>query len=212
MNANEHYNEDYFEWQKKMGVVGGRCDKFKFESFVTKNDVVCDFGCGGGYILQQLNCATKIGVEINDSARLVARQNGIEVYPELKYVENGSVDVIISNHALEHVDNPFLVLTEMRAKLKPDGKLVLVVPFERKNVFKEDDINMHLYTWSPQNIGNLCKRAGFNIDDVSELKHTWPPHYDRILKLFGEKWFYRFSYIWAWLRPNISQVRVIASK
>lgn len=212
MGKNEHYNKEYFRWQKQMGIVGGRCDKFKFEPSITENDVVCDFGCGGGYILQQLNCAKKIGIEINETARSVAKGNGIEAYPELKFVENESVDVMISNHALEHVDNPFEILLEMREKLKQDGRLVLVVPLERKNVYRENDINMHLYTWSPQNIGNLCKRAGFKIIDVAELKHFWPPHYDKILKLFGEKWFYRLSVIWGWLRPNDSQVRVIASK
>ena len=26
-----HYNEDYFEWQKKIGSIGGYLNKFKFE-------------------------------------------------------------------------------------------------------------------------------------------------------------------------------------
>lgn len=47
----EHYNEDYFNWQKNIGLFGGWANSTKFEQYITKEDDVLDFGCGGGYLL-----------------------------------------------------------------------------------------------------------------------------------------------------------------
>ena len=44
-----HYNEDYFAWQKEIGQIGGYLNKFKFEKEVNSEDILMDFGCGGGY-------------------------------------------------------------------------------------------------------------------------------------------------------------------
>ena len=38
-----HYDEKYFEWQRNMGIIGGKVDKFKFEPFITSTDTVIDF-------------------------------------------------------------------------------------------------------------------------------------------------------------------------
>ena len=46
-----HYNHEYFNWQKNIGYVGGFLNKFKFENNVNKTDILMDFGCGGGYLL-----------------------------------------------------------------------------------------------------------------------------------------------------------------
>ena len=63
-----HYDKKYFDWQKQVGVIGGYLNKFKFESQVKDTDVLMDFGCGGGYLLNNFNNAKKIGFEINKSA------------------------------------------------------------------------------------------------------------------------------------------------
>lgn len=36
--------------------------------------------------------------------------------------EDEIVDVIISNHALEHVDNPATILAQLKNKLKREGR------------------------------------------------------------------------------------------
>ena len=46
-----HYNEDYFAWQKEIGIIGGYLNKFKFENEVKEDDILMDFGCGGGCLL-----------------------------------------------------------------------------------------------------------------------------------------------------------------
>ena len=68
---------------------------------------VLDFGCGGGYIISSLTCKRRIGIEINEIARQEAAEKGIEVYKYSNEVPDDSCDLIISNHALEHVSAPY---------------------------------------------------------------------------------------------------------
>lgn len=179
-----HYDNKYFDWQKKIGNIGGFLNKFKFEQLIEKNHKVLDFGCGGGYLLKNLDCLEKIGLEINKSAHTTCIENGIIVFdcfenmPE-KY--HNYFDVIISNHALEHVPSPINILKDLYKLLKPMGIIIIVLPCEQPGseefYYKESDINQHLHTWCPQTIGNLIKLAGFKIVESINFQHQWTPDY-----------------------------------
>ena len=39
----EHYDEEYFNWQKRVGIFGAQANKFKFTKSVNKYFVVLDF-------------------------------------------------------------------------------------------------------------------------------------------------------------------------
>ena len=47
--VSEHYDDDYFDWQAEAGEFGGWANQTKFVDYISKDDVVLDFGCGGGY-------------------------------------------------------------------------------------------------------------------------------------------------------------------
>ncbi|MDR0639266.1 MAG: class I SAM-dependent methyltransferase [Spirochaetaceae bacterium] len=119
------YNEEYFNWQKSIGKFGGWANQTKFVEYITDEDVVLGFGCGGGFLLKNLRGKKKIEVEINHSAAETARQNGIEVYNQVDDVSDDSVDVIISNNALEHTHYPLGELRNLYKKLKKGGIIVL---------------------------------------------------------------------------------------
>lgn len=208
---NRHYSKKYFEYQKNVGQLGAILNKFKFAQFVSKNDVVIDFGCGGGYLLKNLNVKSRLGVEVNPEAVKQARQNKIKIYSKSESIENNIADVIISNNALEHVDEPLLELKILRKKLKKNGKLVLVVPHERISEWGLTNIDQHLYTWSPMNLGNLITRAGFKVDKIDYIKYKWPPiYYQEIHQLLGKTFFDLFCYIYGHLNTKSIQLRVVA--
>ncbi len=75
MTNKEHYNETYFDYQKDIGLFGGLANKIKFEDLVKKDQKVLDFGCGGGYLLDNFNQIEKNGVEINKEAVQEAKKN-----------------------------------------------------------------------------------------------------------------------------------------
>ena len=207
-----YYNEEYFNWQKNIGAFGGRANLFKFKKYINKSHKVIDFGSGGGYLLSNIVCQEKLGIEINDSARKLANSMGIKSLAKIENVEDNWADLIISNHALEHVESPLLELRELYTKLKPNGKIVFVVPYEKKNKYKANDINFHLYTWSEMNLGNLFSHAGYQVLKVEELKHRWPPHYIKIRRLFGENFFNWVCKAYGFYKNSYSQVRIEAIK
>ncbi len=120
-----HYNQDYFDWQKNIGAIGGYANLFKFTKYINTNDNVIDFGCGGGFLINNISCKNKIGTEINDFARENAKRNGILVYKYSNEVEDNWADVITSNHALEHTFQPLDELKVLYKKLKKDGRIIL---------------------------------------------------------------------------------------
>jgi len=210
---NNHYSQKYFDFQKNVGEFGAMMNKFKFAPFVKKNHVVIDFGCGGGYLLKSLSVKKKLGVEVNPVAIKEAKKNGIVVHSKTSSFPNEVADVIISNNALEHVDNPLEELTNLRKKLKKNGRLVLIVPHERGVAWQENNIHQHLFTWSPMNLGNLVTRAGFQVERIDYIKHKWPPiYYQQIHALIGNKLFNFLCYIYGHLNLNLIQVRVVARK
>jgi 2-polyprenyl-3-methyl-5-hydroxy-6-metoxy-1,4-benzoquinol methylase len=120
--TSKHYNADYFNWQKKVGEFGGWANLSKFSNYISYEDAVLDFGCGGGFLLKNLHCKKKIGIEVNDSALEIAKKNGIEVHKNCEDIQDNSIDVIISNNALEHTLHPLDELKTLWKKLKEGVK------------------------------------------------------------------------------------------
>src|SRR5690606_7136957 len=110
-------------------------------------------------------CKNKLG-EINETAREYAKTIGITLYDNADKIEDNWADVIISNHALEHVENPLGEIKELYKKLKPGGKIVFVVPHERRKKYVEGNIHNHFFSWAEINLGNLFKHAGYEVVEV----------------------------------------------
>ena len=208
----EHYEENYFNWQKNIGAFGGTANLFKFKKYINNDYKIIDFGSGGGFLLSNIDAKEKLGIEINPVARENANKFGITTYDSSNKIEDNWADLIISNHALEHVKEPLTELQNLYKKLKPDGKIVFVTPHEKRNRYKTNDINAHLYTWSEMNLGNLFTEAGFKVIEVREIKHKWPPFFSVIFKIFGKPVFHFTCRIWGLISNRISQVRIVATK
>jgi len=172
--------ELYFQRQSSAGILAAEFNKFIFAPYVTEQDDILEFGCGGGYMLYTLNAKSKVGVDINPAARAQAARLGITTYGTLDEIKNGSFSKIITSHALEHVLNPYEALVQLKPFLKPGGKLLWLSPMDdwrHKNNkrWRENDADMHLYAWTPLLIGNLLTTAGYVPEEVSILTHAFPP-------------------------------------
>ena len=171
-NVSSHYAGDagarYFEWQRGVGRLGGSLNLFKFAPYVSESAAVCDFGCGGGYLLEQLPGREKVGVELSAEARREAANRGVRAVTSTDELPDDHFDVIVSNHAL-----------------KLGGRMVFCLPVDdwrAQRTYRPDDINHHLYTWSPQLAGNLFSDAGLAVRSVRVIRHAWSP---RVWRLFG---------------------------
>lgn len=169
--------EEYFAWQRGPGDFGAQINQHKFKHLIKPTDTVLDFGCGGGFLLKALNCARRIGVEINPVARRYASEQGVQCVTTVAEVPDGIADVIVSDHALEHVPYPIAALTELRTKLKPGGILALVVPhggYREERHYDPHDQNHHLQSWTAQSMGNTLSEAGYHIVSIGNRTHAWP--------------------------------------
>lgn len=213
MNHQDHYKDEYFHWHGDIGEFGGWANLDKFIEYVEDDFKVIDFGCGGGYLLKNLNCKEKIGIEINDSARRKASELNITTVNSTKLIPDNFADLIISNNALEHTTHPLDELKELYKKLRVGGKIVFVVPCESINYhYVENDINYHLYSWSPMCIGNLFNEAGFKVLESKPYIHKWPPNYQKLAKIFNRRIFNIICKLYARIEPSWHQVRVVATK
>lgn len=141
---------------------------------------------GGGYLLKNLPGKRKLGVEINPYACSVAASNGVEVVASISDIADDVADVIISNHCLEHVPNPMETLVKLRSKIKIAGSVMFVVPCETiHDAYTPGNIDHHLYTWTPRNLGNLFYEAGYQVLYCERDKFLWPPKMIKLIARFG---------------------------
>jgi len=106
--------------------------------------------------------------------------------------EDGSFDIVVANHVLEHVDNDIKAMKEVFRVLKPDGWALLQVPLDvnRATTFEDETIVSHeertrafgqfdhvrLYG---RDYGERLKAAGFKVEVVVQEDFLSP---DMIVK------------------------------
>lgn len=214
MDASQHYDRAYFDYQQEMGKFGGWAELSKFAPHVRDDDAVLDFGCGGGFLLAQLKNAIRAGIEINPEARRVAEGQGLRVYPDCNAAPDAAFDLVISNHALEHCARPLDELVALRAKLKGGGRMVIFVPCETTRVgYCPGNSDHHLYSWSPMSLGNLVAEAGLEVLSAGPFNHRWPSSHRTIARLLGRKGFDLCCRVYGlWMRNVASQAYCYARK
>ncbi|MGO8697752.1 MAG: class I SAM-dependent methyltransferase [Limisphaerales bacterium] len=178
--ASEHYQAErgkvYFAAQNRFAALGAKLDVRKFASLVQPTDRVLDFGCAGGWLLRELVCREKVGIEINEQAHPICKANQVKVYKFISEVVERDFDVIISHHCLEHVPNPIEALCGLRDLLSPNGKLVIAVPIDDWRAQTDHtaaDPDHHLHTWTPRLMTNTLVGAGFTPLKIKIITHSW---------------------------------------
>jgi SAM-dependent methyltransferase len=205
---------EYFAYQNSGQLQQGQIEARKFSRLVQATDTVLDFGCGSGSMLAALACARRIGVEVNPAAQASCRELGIEVHDTLIALPDGVVDVVVSNHALEHVLSPLDTLQQLKRVLRENGMFALYVPIDdwrTEQRVDEHDINHHLYTWTPLLLGNLLFEAGFKVRSVNVVNHAWPPNWQRLDRMLPVKLFDAICWTYS-VRVKRRQLFALAAK
>ena len=109
--------------------------------WVRPGDTVLDCACGLGYgsaiLAARSPGARFIGVNVDDEAVAYAQSQFGERYgveyvaasgTDLRFLEDASVDAIVSFETIEHVEDYLALISEFRRVLKPDGRIIASVP------------------------------------------------------------------------------------
>jgi SAM-dependent methyltransferase len=139
------------------------------ESFLTEidlNGLIClDVGCGNRPYEYLFEGSKYIGIDVEVSGR----ENYLK-QPDLFYdginipFENEKFDLVFCTQVLEHVNDPFSLIREMYRVLKPNGKLIISLPFS----WQEHEEPYDFFRFSSFGISHLLNMSGFKIEKLKK--------------------------------------------
>lgn len=162
-------------------------------AFIPKNaNRFLELGCGaggfGGLLRDNLKNVYIIGVEVHRESALEARkcldhviEQSVEI--ALESIPAGSIDCVICNDVLEHLVDPWALLTQIRTVLQPHGTVVSSIPNVRHfPVFKKYAFDgnwqyekwgvldrTHLRFFTKSSIERMFTETGFRISLIEGI-------------------------------------------
>jgi len=145
-----------------------------------------DVGCGDGSVLElaQLLGWNAEGVDFDPQAADTARRKGLSVgHGRLaeQHYPDGSFDLVLMNHVIEHVHHPLATLREIRRVLRVGGTLAVTTPNAGSWGHRHFGPNwlglhppQHLQIFTGNGLATLARRAGFLESAVSSTLRTTP--------------------------------------
>lgn len=110
------------------------CENF-LQKYIDDSDTVVDVGAGHCEFINNINCRSKIAVDLNNGVKSFAGRDVKVIISSVKHLRkvfpNNSINVIFMSNLLEHLDSKedvFRLLREAYEILKPGGKLLIMQP------------------------------------------------------------------------------------
>ncbi len=144
-------------------------------------DKVLDIGCGSCLSLLEMRSmgVECWGVEADPNVKAIADRYGLTVhigniydvpFPDVKF------DLIVLNQVIEHVPDPKAMLTAVKSRLAPGGRVALAFPnngsFHRK-MWKERWINWHIpyhqTHFNKASFSRIAADTGYNVQSVRTI-------------------------------------------
>lgn len=148
-----------------------RTDKFRALTGSSILDIL-EVGVGPGWNLIRLPAHRRVGQDVTLAYADELRTQGVEFVSDLTQLSDQHFDVVILSHVLEHLLEPAKMLSEIRALLKPKGRLLLIVPLESAvRKVSTTDNNHHLFSWNVQTLNDLLAACGY-IATSSNVKRS----------------------------------------
>ena len=104
--------------------------RFKSNLKFVAGKKIADFGCGSGDFLKLVHpfCESVIGIELQQNYIDDLNAVGISCTNNLESIDDGSLDVIVSFHVIEHLPNPLDTLELLKRKVVSGGYVLIEVP------------------------------------------------------------------------------------
>ena len=150
------------------------------QKLLPENPVLLDIGCASGALLSALQSRgwNVRGVEISGPQAAHCRKQGLDVSNlplEENHFPDQSIDVVLASHVIEHLNNPFGFVCEVKRILKPGGCFFITTPniagLQSRLLGSRwrSAIFDHLYLFSKSSLCKLLEKAGFTVEKIK----TW---------------------------------------
>ena len=140
-----------------------------------------DIGSGAGYFANTMKKSgwQVEGIEINDNARNnSASRFGLKVSSpdQISVLEPDSRDCITLWHVLEHFQDPFSYIAEIKRVLKPGGICLIALPncnsYDAeyyKEFWAAYDVPRHLWHFNPTTFRLFSEKTGLSLEKIGTL-------------------------------------------
>jgi 2-polyprenyl-3-methyl-5-hydroxy-6-metoxy-1,4-benzoquinol methylase len=209
----EHYNKDaeffnYFEDDQYSTTKNEReRSRQSIKKAVPSNTkLLLDVGCGGAWVAEHFTTKNVQVISLDVSTKnpiqalqKVNNENHAAVVADVFNLPftNNTFDTIIASEVIEHLVDPSLFVAKLLAVLKPNGKLILMTPYNEKIVYNmcvhcnHPTPNFaHLHSFNEKNIGNYFPKK-----DITYKTTRFSNRYFTKLKIYDVLKFLPFN-IW----------------
>jgi 2-polyprenyl-3-methyl-5-hydroxy-6-metoxy-1,4-benzoquinol methylase len=174
-------NEAAFLKLQQLALRDAKFDELEKKLFRAKEPPsLLDAGCATGALLADLRDRgwRVTGVEISPCAQYARKERRLDVrnipLEENKFPQ-GSFDVVLASHLIEHINDPASFLPEVNRVLREGGRVFITTPnisgFQARLYGGQwrSAIFDHLYLFSARTLSKMLKKAGFKIERI----RTW---------------------------------------
>jgi SAM-dependent methyltransferase len=168
---------------------------------------ILDYGCGLGQVSASLSKVTFF--DYSEYAVNYLLQQGKNALNRIEDIPQHHFDFLLSSHSLEHSPTPAAELKNFHRYLKPEGKLILILPVEIDLKPRlEPDSNQHFQCWTFQTITNLLFHCGWR--PVHQTKLYGPFLLNTLGAITSQNQSVKIAYWLSFLKKNYPSLLTIA--
>lgn len=169
----EMYNqESYYWWHKAKRNLVLKVIKNKIR--VKEITDILDIGCGTGKLIEELSKYGNVyGIDTSDKALKYCKKRGLinvykcELGKQKLPFKSGKFSIVTCLDVIEHIENEYEVLLEIKRVLKPDGHLIVTVPAYQFLFSYWDKLLHHKRRYTARALKSQTDRVHFSTIKIS---------------------------------------------